>query len=42
MDVKALGLMLATKIVATAAATRSPTVLATSKGPTVTGYQEEA
>ena len=42
LDVQALGLMLTTKLVATEAATRSPTVLATSMGPTVTGYQEEA
>ena len=34
--------LLATKTVAIAAATRSPRVLATSKGPTVSGKQEEA
>ena len=34
--------LLATKILTIAAATRSPRVLATSKGPTVSGMQEEA
>ena len=34
--------LLATKTVAIAAATRSPRVLATSKGLTVSGTQEEA
>ena len=34
--------LLATETVAIAAATRSPRVLATSKGPTVSGMQEEA
>ena len=34
--------MLATEIVAIAAATRSPRILATSKGQTVSGTQEEA
>ena len=34
--------MLATKILAIAAATRSPSVLATSEGLTMLGSQEEA
>ena len=34
--------LLAAEILAIAASTRSPRVLATSKGPTVSGMQEEA
>ena len=34
--------LLAIEIVAIAAATKAPCVLTTSKGPTMSGYQEEA